>query len=84
MTLTYGPCTRKVENLTHCISINHNWSNSVNMPSLYKAMCDKVVEVEAALYDVRDMLSAGGADDTWKQEWVNIVQDVVKHDAGWK
>ncbi|THH14172.1 hypothetical protein EUX98_g9638 [Antrodiella citrinella] len=48
-------------------------------------MCDKVVEVERALDDVRDMLVSACTDgtDTWRSEWVRIVQDVVKHDAGW-
>ncbi|KAH8077755.1 Clavaminate synthase-like protein [Cristinia sonorae] len=73
----------QVENLTQCISINHNWCNSVNLPSLYRSMCDKVVEVEQALEDVHDMLSSGSKNDNWRAEWVAIVQDVVKHDAGW-
>lgn len=49
-------------------------------------MCDKVVEVEHALEDVREMLSSGSSDSgsTWMAEWATIVQDVVKHDAGWK
>ena len=48
-------------------------------------MCDKVVEMEEALEDVKDLLckSSSGLDD-WKIEWVRIVQDVVKQDAGWK
>lgn len=77
--------SHQVENLTPCISINHNWCNSVNLPSLYRSMCEKVVEVEEALEDVKDLLckSSSGLDD-WKIEWVRIVQDVVKQDAGWK
>ncbi|KAI0954172.1 hypothetical protein AcV7_007480 [Taiwanofungus camphoratus] len=47
----------QVENLTTCISINHNWCNAVNLPSLYAAMCAKVAEVERALEDVRELLS---------------------------
>lgn len=76
---------RKVENLTACISINHNWCNSVNLPQLYKSMCDEIVEVEKALYDVRDMLrELHGDDATWKKEFTKVVQDVVQKDAGWK
>ncbi|OCH91721.1 Clavaminate synthase-like protein [Obba rivulosa] len=74
-----------VENLTACISINHNWCNAVNLPSLYSSMCAKVVEVERALDDVRELLaqnSTGDADD-WVREWIHIVQDVVEKDAGW-
>ncbi|KZT06729.1 Clavaminate synthase-like protein [Laetiporus sulphureus 93-53] len=74
----------QVENLTACISINHNWCNSVNLPSLYESMCAKVLEVEHALEDVKDMLSENAPeDDDWQQEWVQIVQDVVEKDAGW-
>ncbi|KAI1795860.1 Clavaminate synthase-like protein [Ganoderma leucocontextum] len=79
----------QVENLTACISINHNWCNSVNLPSLYHSMCAKVTEVEHALEDVQELLSQGEAEgphDTssgWKREWIAIVQDVVEKDAGW-
>ncbi|KAI0780906.1 Clavaminate synthase-like protein [Trametes elegans] len=81
----------QVENLTACISINHNWCNAVNLPSLYESMCAKVVEVENALEDVRELLAqssrggdSGGSDsEAWKTEWVAIVQDVVEKDAGW-
>ena len=51
---------------------------------MYKSMCEKVEEVEEALQDVREMLSRGQDKDEWKLEWTKIVQDVVKHDAGWK
>ncbi len=51
-------------------------------------MCDKVVEVEEALEDVREMLitSQDNKEEKtdWKREFVKIVQDVVKQDAGWK
>ncbi|KAI9064456.1 Clavaminate synthase-like protein [Trametes sanguinea] len=77
----------QVENLTDCISINHNWCNAVNLPSLYESMCAKVTEVEHALEDVREMLSQGSANtsnpDGWRGEWIAIVQDVVEKDAGW-
>ncbi|CCM05320.1 uncharacterized protein FIBRA_07534 [Fibroporia radiculosa] len=72
----------QVENLTVCISINHNWCNAVNLPSLYESMCTKVVEVERALDDVRELLSRD-KDNAWELEWVRIVQDVVEKDAGW-
>ncbi|KAI0831326.1 Clavaminate synthase-like protein [Trametes gibbosa] len=74
----------QVENLTDCISINHNWCNAVNLPSLYASICAKVDEVECALEDVQELLSQGDAPETqWQQEWVAIVQDVVEKDAGW-
>ena len=54
-------------------------------------MCDEVVRVEDALYDVRDMLKdaqraksvANGA-DAWRREFTKVVQDVVQKDAGWE
>ncbi|RPD66157.1 Clavaminate synthase-like protein, partial [Lentinus tigrinus ALCF2SS1-6] len=84
----------QVENLTACISINHNWCNSVNLPSLYDSMCAKVTEVEHALEDVKQLLSQSASpaatDATssephkgWEDEWIAIVQDVVEKDAGW-
>lgn len=48
-------------------------------------MCDEIIEVEKALYDVRDMLRGLHGDDaTWKKEFTKVVQDVVQKDAGWK
>ncbi|TBU35958.1 Clavaminate synthase-like protein [Dichomitus squalens] len=79
----------QVENLTACISINHNWCNSVNLPSLYDSMCAKVTEVEHALEDVKELLSQGDANSSgdlsssWRKEWIAIVQDLVEKDAGW-
>ena len=83
-----------MENLTDCISINHNWCNAANLPALYAAMCEEVERVEQALEDVRDMLvtahkakaEEGDSDSEagWKREFVKIVQDVTQADAGWK
>ncbi|KAH9923841.1 Clavaminate synthase-like protein [Fomitopsis serialis] len=77
----------QVENITECVSINHNWCNSVNLPSLYESMCAKVIEVEHALEDVRELLSQNNQSESdshgWEHEWVKIVQDVVEKDAGW-
>ncbi|KIP02750.1 hypothetical protein PHLGIDRAFT_122177 [Phlebiopsis gigantea 11061_1 CR5-6] len=75
----------QVENLTACISINHNWCNSVNLPMLYASMCDKVVEVENALDDIRQLLQASHPDDnrSWKAEFCTVVQQLVEQDAGW-
>ncbi len=84
-----------MENLTACISINHNWCNSVNLPSLYDSMCAKVTEVEHALEDVKKLLSETAAfqatdvapsesQRSWEDEWIAICQDVVEKDAGWK
>ena len=52
-------------------------------------MCEKVIEVEGALEDVREMVKSrqnnlSDDDATWRREFTAIVQDVVKQDAGWK
>jgi len=73
-----------VENLTACISINHNWCNSVNLPSMYDAICRRIVDVERELEDVRELLSSHAENREWEVEWMNIVQDVLEKDAGWK
>ena len=73
-----------VENLTTCISINHNWCNSVNLPSIYEAICRRIVDVERELEDVRELLSSHAENQEWEVEWMNIVQDVLEKDAGWK
>ena len=75
-----------MENITACISINHNWCNSVNLSMLYASMCEKVVEVEHALEDVRDMLRSSHPDDecAWRTEFCAVVQGLVQQDAGWK
>lgn len=73
-----------VENLTTCISINHNWCNSVNLPSMYAAICHRIVDVERELEDVRELLSLNPENREWEVEWMDIVQDVLEKDAGWK
>ena len=74
-----------VENLTACISINHNWCNSVNLLSMYDAICRRIVDVERELEDVRELLSSNAQNNQeWEVEWMNIVQDVLEKDAGWK
>lgn len=78
----------QVENLTDCISINHNWANCNSLKNMYQAMCDEIKEVEEALLDVRQMIqdrwSALEEDaDGWQQEWVSVVQDVLGKNAGW-
>jgi len=72
-----------VENLTACVSINHNWCNSVNLPSMYAAICRRIVDVERELEDVRELLSSNPENEEWEVEWMDIVQDVLEKDAGW-
>ncbi|EPQ28838.1 uncharacterized protein PFL1_03641 [Pseudozyma flocculosa PF-1] len=83
----------QVENVTECISLNHNWCNAVNLPSLYRSIVEEVEDVQHSLDDVREMLSKGhpgaaqaagpGHDEEWRREWTKIVLDVAKQDAGW-
>ncbi|KAK0557711.1 hypothetical protein OC846_000278 [Tilletia horrida] len=72
----------EVLNITDCISINHNWCNSYNLESMFRSMVEEVEDVSSSLEDVRMMLETGG-DKTWQVEWVKIVQDVARQDAGW-
>jgi len=79
----------QVENLTDCISINHNWANGNSLLNMYSAMCQEVADVEDALSDVRDMMVEGWTPegpnqlDGWQEEWVAVVQDVLKKNSGW-
>lgn len=72
----------QVINLTDCISINHNWANSTNIVSMYKAMCNHAEDVEVALSDVKELLSTKGGE--WQFEWVECVQNVLRGDSGWE
>jgi hypothetical protein len=88
----------QVENLTDCISINHNWSvpptipfkltlqcrcNSTNICSMYSAMSDHLEDVESSLADVKELLQVRRA-STWQVEFVVCCQDVLRQDAGWE
>ncbi len=80
----------EVRNETDCISINHNWCNSVNLPSMYEAMKDEVIDVEQSLSDVQEMIRdawkqqhGNEKTDGWRDEWVETVQRVVEQDMGW-
>ncbi|SPO20933.1 uncharacterized protein UTRI_00410 [Ustilago trichophora] len=76
----------QVENLTEAISINRNWCNSVNLPSLYQSIVDELQHVEENLCDVKEMLSSNSSSGTgegWKEEFYRLVQDVAIQDAGW-
>ncbi|CDW99799.1 hypothetical protein [Sporisorium scitamineum] len=72
----------QVHNSTDCISINRNWCNSINIPSLYRSIVDELSHVEDSLCDVREMLSSGEGEG-WKREFYALVQDVAIKDAGW-
>ncbi|WFD07764.1 hypothetical protein MVES1_003135 [Malassezia vespertilionis] len=72
----------EVENVTDCISLNHNWCNAVNLVSMYNAMEQETDNVAEALVDVRDMMQDANP-SAWQQDFVQVVQDVVHQDAGW-
>lgn len=78
----------QVLNLTDCISINRNWCNSVNIPSLYQSIVQELDHVQQSLSDVKDLLSSNthaqdGDGEEWKREFYALVQNVAVQDAGW-
>ncbi|UZJ55323.1 hypothetical protein CBS101457_004643 [Exobasidium rhododendri] len=77
----------EVMNLTDCVSINHNWCNSTNIASMYRAICKEVEQVEEALVDVREMMKQQYGDDSdktdWRFEWTETVQKVLIANSGW-
>ena len=75
-----------VENLSpFVISINHNWCNAVNLPSMFKSMCEEVEDTEEAVSDVKELLvrRLGKKTMEMQREWVQVVQDIVRQNAGW-
>jgi len=81
----------QVENITDCISLNHNWCNSVNLPSMYEAMKNEVDDVSEAISDVKEMIydshhngaTGGYGDQNWMVEWLRQVDNLVRMDSGW-
>lgn len=51
---------------------------------MYVAICHRIVDVERELEDVRELLSSNATTNEWEVEWMDIVQDVLEKDAGWK
>lgn len=73
-----------VENTSkYVISINHNWANSVNLPSLFRCMCEEVEDTQEALSDVKQLLQRRLGEEEAEKEWVQVVQDVMRKNAGW-
>ncbi|KAJ9476806.1 JmjC domain-containing protein [Pseudozyma hubeiensis] len=72
----------QVDNLGDVVSINRNWCNAHNLPSLYESIVQELDHVEQSLDDVKDMLRANDGQE-WKQEFYALVQDVAVKDAGW-
>ncbi|KAG8831819.1 hypothetical protein FRC17_002524 [Serendipita sp. 399] len=73
----------QVLNLTFCISINHNWSNSHNFESMYHSMIDATQRVEESIQDVKELLQKRASPDQWEEEWHTVVQDLLKQVSGW-
>lgn len=70
-------------NLSHpTLSLNHNWCNSHNLPSIYRSMVDEVKRCRAAIDDVRELLM--GREGEWRGEWEECVSELVRQSAGWK
>lgn len=72
----------QVSNLTESISINRNWCNAVNIPSLYRSIVAELAHVQDSLCDVRDMLAIHSPNNC-NREFYALVQDVAIKDAGW-
>ncbi|GAC95541.1 hypothetical protein PHSY_003117 [Pseudozyma hubeiensis SY62] len=72
----------QVDNVSDVISMNRNWCNAHNLPSLYESILQELDHVEESLDDVKDMLRANKGQE-WKQEFYALVQDVAVKDAGW-
>ncbi|KAG8831773.1 hypothetical protein FS842_005227 [Serendipita sp. 407] len=73
----------QVLNLTFCISINHNWSNSHNFESMYHSMVEATRRVEDSIQDVKELLQKRSSQGGWEEEWHTIAQDLLKQDSGW-
>ncbi|ETS63599.1 hypothetical protein PaG_01898 [Moesziomyces aphidis] len=74
----------EVHNVGECISINRNWCNAVNVPSLYRSIEAELEHVERSLCDVHEMLQSNNTQgEEWRKEFYTLVQDVAVQDAGW-
>ncbi|KAA1071174.1 hypothetical protein PGT21_020029 [Puccinia graminis f. sp. tritici] len=76
------------------ISINHNWCNSVNLPSVYDALAKDIEDVKESIADVKallrkkwdNQLAESSVDPTssgWEHEWIEVVQELTKQHSGW-
>ncbi|GAA5966311.1 hypothetical protein JCM3765_005252 [Sporobolomyces pararoseus] len=81
-----------VHNLSHpTFSLNHNWLNSHNLPSIYSSLCEEVARCRDAISDVKDLLiekvkrqgTAAEGEEAWKREWEEEVDGLVERSEGW-
>lgn len=74
----------QVENLSHpTFSLNHNWCNSVNLPTMYNSMAEETALVRASIEDVESSLRSRGSLG-WEIEWQACVDDLMTKSSGWK
>lgn len=73
----------QVENDTDAISINHNWCNTNNLPSVYRSLLTATHDVMDALSDVEELLRDTVANGCWQKEWMKVVQELLQKDSGW-
>ncbi|GAA5875592.1 hypothetical protein JCM16303_000677 [Sporobolomyces ruberrimus] len=81
-----------VHNLSHpTFSLNHNWSNSHNLPAIYSSLSDEVLRCREAIEDVKELLIMKAGRDgrepvgeqAWKAEWEAEVDGLVERSEGW-
>ena len=46
-------------------------------------MCEEVQDTEEAVSDVKDLLQRRLGKEEARKEWVEVVQDIVRKNAGW-
>ncbi|KAK4700540.1 hypothetical protein P7C70_g5704, partial [Phenoliferia sp. Uapishka_3] len=63
-------------------SLNHNWANSHNLPTLYSSMCLENLAVRESISDVKELLMKRHPDN-WEKEWEECVGDLLERSAGW-
>ncbi|GAA6061595.1 hypothetical protein JCM10212_000903 [Sporobolomyces blumeae] len=78
-----------VHNLTHpTFSLNHNWSNSHNLPQIYESLSAEVTRCREAISDVKELLvdkarREGTGEAGWEREWEESVDGLVELSEGW-
>ncbi|GAA5905120.1 uncharacterized protein JCM6883_004972 [Sporobolomyces salmoneus] len=81
-----------VHNLSHpTISLNHNWANSHNLPSIYSSLSEEAARCRDAIIDVKELFiekarregRASEGEGAWKGEWEEEVEGLVERSEGW-
>lgn len=65
----------QVENVTDCLSINHNWGNACNLLSLWELLLSDYKEVERGIMDIKDTF-------TDEEEWFLKCQKILLVNSG--